>query len=79
MRFYPSVKPYGLPAPLSWEPLLTPLQIFKKCLFIASPEKGGGPSKTVEGLTPEKWRVTGEGDREDFKSVSEADTTIPHS
>ena len=52
---HPSVKPYGLPAPLSGEPLLTPLQILKESLFIASSERGGGPPKAVEGLIPERW------------------------
>ena len=46
----PSVKPYGLPAPLSGEPLLIFASFIKKFLFIASLERGGGPSETVEGV-----------------------------
>ena len=40
---YPSVKPCGLPAPLSGEPLLIFVNFMKKSPFIASPERGGGP------------------------------------
>ena len=40
---HPSVKTYGLPAPLSGEPVIITLQIKQVCLPKASPERRGGP------------------------------------
>ena len=50
----PLSQAFGLPAPLSGEPLLA-LANFIKNLYVASPERGEGPPKAVEGLIPEKW------------------------
>ena len=62
--FKPLSQAFGLLAPLSGEPLLKPLQILKKYLFIASPERRGGPPKAVEGF---------------INPSAIADTLIPHS
>ena len=53
-----SVKPYGLPAPLSGEPYDIPCKFSKKSPFIAFPERGGGPSKAVEGFIIRQRQLT---------------------
>ncbi|MDD6085031.1 MAG: hypothetical protein PUB76_03505 [Oscillospiraceae bacterium] len=75
----PSVKPYGLPAPLSGEPLLIFANFIKKFLFIASPERGGGPPSGGGGVNTRKVRINGVRRWRGLKSVSEADTLIPNS